>query len=554
MLSPEVLRALDAAWSPAHRGMIRAGPPSEVTPALDPVLRHVAASDDPRWPFVLLSLARESGGALRERLLDETAGMLDRAPARRWVRIDELARPAWGLHLPSDLAVAGRVRAGLRGWHDGPTLGAIRAGLGPHVTVPLLASMHPNGRIRQAAVVELAGDVRGLPALLLRVNDWVAPVRDDALRSLHALVDPAHVEAWLRAMPLLLRLGACGRDSHGPLIDRVGTLFREAASRDRLLGAVRTLDAPSARAAAQMALRVFGAGDREVLQAFLRCPDLPVRLLAVEPSSPGLDGDLLDVALGDPVPAVRRKALDGLRGRDPRRFAERLRTACFDRSGAVREYAVFHLREAGALDAAALADEARRRIAAGRDDLLGAVGFLCGFDGDAAAAEIAALAEHPRGSIRLCAKRRLIREHRYGDAPDVRLLDDPSPKIARRLIRLLRERGVEPDVARIARRVEDGPTDLEACAWLNTLAGSGVWAALPHLVRTMGDRRVAVAARARRHVDAILRGTFRAYVVPDARLLDQLAAALRDCRDARAGAVTAWVRAMTGRREWPSGA
>lgn len=198
--------------------------------------------------------------------------------------------------------------------------------------------------------------------------------------------------------------------------------------------------------------------------------------------------------------------------------------------------------------------ESRERIAAGRGDILGALGFLCDLDGDTPAAGISELAEHPSARVRLCAKRRLIRSLRYGGPVDDRLADDPSPKVARCLIALLRANGVEPDLARIARRVEDTPTEVEACAWLNALAKGNLWQALPHLVRAMDDRRVAVAARARQHVDAVTRRTFRRYAAPDARPLEDLAAALRSCRDARAAAVTEWVRAVTGRREWPAGA
>jgi hypothetical protein len=260
---------------------------------------------------------------------------------------------------------------------------------------------------------------------------------------------------------------------------------------------------------------------------------------------------LLDTPLSDPVPAIRRRALDVLRERDPARFAERLRAACFDRSAAVREYAVFHLRKAGRLDPAALAAEARERIASRCGDLLGALGFLCDLDGDTPSPEIFELAEHPRGRIRFCAKRRLVAAHRRGGSVDPRLLDDPSPKIARRLIALLRARGVEPDLARIARRIEDSPNDAEACAWVNTLAAGKVWESLPHLVRLIGDRRSAVANRAREHVSAVTVRGFRGYVNPDAKLLDDLAESLRACGDPGASAVRDWVRAVTGRREWP---
>jgi hypothetical protein len=48
-----------------------------------------------------------------------------------------------------------------------------------------LASCHPNGYVREAALHGLStNDERTLPFVLLRLNDWVAPIRSLALERL----------------------------------------------------------------------------------------------------------------------------------------------------------------------------------------------------------------------------------------------------------------------------------------------------------------------------------------------------------------------------------
>ena len=103
------------------------------------------------------------------------------------VRLDDNARTGWPW-------------AGLA-WTElpaGPQALAENSGL-----VAAVASMHPDGRIRQTAVRTLAGRPGRLPAALLAVRsvDHVSQVRDDATTGLarHASVEEAHA-----ALPVLL--------------------------------------------------------------------------------------------------------------------------------------------------------------------------------------------------------------------------------------------------------------------------------------------------------------------------------------------------------------
>ncbi len=559
MSTPDVLQLLGDAWPARRRGLLGSLPPSKATDDVASAVRRAAAAGE-HWIFALLYLAGESDGALRRLLLDEIAATLAALPARRWYRLDALARPGFGYDPTTRLSptrsapatpVLESIRDGLRRWNDCSSLESIRSQLGLHIAPLLLAALHRSGRVREAAVGAVAGDVRALPVLLVRANDWVPAVRERARTSLRGLVDPTHGAAWLAALPLLVRLDICGRTSHTSLLDEVGALLRSDAARSLLLDAVRGPDAAEARTAAPMVARAFGTSDRGAVAALLACPDTLVRIRAIDAYADALDEGLIDVALDDPVAMVRRRALDAVRERDTDQFARRIRAACFDRSAGVREYAAFYSRRLGTYDLPALTAEAVRRLSAPSGSVLGPLAFLCDLEGDEHIATIHRFADHPSGRVRLCAKRRMIRSHRPLTPLDPRLLDDPSPKVARRLVELLRARGEPPDWPRVARRFEESSDPDEACAWLETLTRNRIWEALPHLVRALDDDRTAVARRARGLIDATTGRTFRGYVHPEETALRELASALGACRDARATEVTTWVRAVTGRKEWP---
>jgi hypothetical protein len=557
MLDARLFCALEAVWPPPRRGFFATVLPQDVTFEVSAALRGIAVTCDGAWSVNLLCLALRAAGTLRDRVLDTSLAVLERVPIPAWTWLDEFARSEWyaSNHAPPgpdgtwpDTEFRTLLREGKRQWSDAPSLDAIRDRLGTHAAALVFAAMHRNGRVRQAAVVALAADPRALPALLLRANDWVRPVRDDALQSLHGLVETASVESWLRALPLLVRLEGCGRAAHGALLDRVGARLRDPAARASLLSEIGAPDLTKSRAAAAMALRTFGGSDREVVAALLRCPDTSIRVRAVDPTSSALDGDLLDLALRDPVASMRRRALDVLRARRAADFVARLRSACFDRSAAVREYALFHLRSAGRLDATALAAEARERIAVG-GDMLGPAGLLCDLDADAPA-DLEPLCGHASGRVRLLVKARLLGKLRDGVPVDPRLRGDASPKVVRALVPHLRSRGIEPDAASLVRAVEESVSDSEACAWLRVLAHLDVWDALPCLVRAMDDRRPVVAEHAAALVGRMTKRTLRSYADPGAARLEWTAVALRSCRASRAAPIVAWVRAATGRRDW----
>lgn len=93
-------------------------------------------------------------------------------------------------------------------------------------TVLALATTHPSGFVREAAVARLAalgGD--GLPWLLVRTLDWVGAVRARATDAVLALLVPAQAETLRRALPLARRLRGFTRVRVGELVDRIEALL-----------------------------------------------------------------------------------------------------------------------------------------------------------------------------------------------------------------------------------------------------------------------------------------------------------------------------------------
>jgi hypothetical protein len=125
--------------------------------------------------------------------LDETASWLDGASARELLRIDYFARQFS---------------------YDGPTLAASEQWTEPaleqHPVVAVLASVHPDGFVRERAVRALirSGDAGSDRALAVRVTDHVAVVRKAATAEVLRRTELAQAN---RIMPILHRFENRGR-------------------------------------------------------------------------------------------------------------------------------------------------------------------------------------------------------------------------------------------------------------------------------------------------------------------------------------------------------
>ncbi len=108
-------------------------------------------------------------------------------------------------------------------------------------SVMRLATFHGNGRVREAAVRELAS--RSAPDaiayLLFRANDWVSQVSTHASAALEQALTPANAAAWIAALPLEGHVRSLRRRSLAYLFDRAKDLAVAPAARAALSSALR---------------------------------------------------------------------------------------------------------------------------------------------------------------------------------------------------------------------------------------------------------------------------------------------------------------------------
>jgi hypothetical protein len=224
--------------------------------------------------------------------------------------------------------------------------------LARHPIVPIVASCDSNGYLRERAVRAVQSLPGGaeLPFLLLRLNDWVEPVREAAATAVRSRLDDAHAEAWFRALPALDRLARARRDNHSWLRELVIPLLARPMHHEALKGALNSMSRPIRRAAIKIAQ--VASHSTPLLLSALTSGDLVVTLRAAETLLARLEGDALRsllTTLSKGHVRLRYLALDIRIQRLPEDLGPYLNAALIDPSSSVRELARFALTKRGKL-------------------------------------------------------------------------------------------------------------------------------------------------------------------------------------------------------------
>jgi HEAT repeat protein len=400
-----------------------------------------------------------------------------------------------------------------------------------------LASMHPDGHVREAAIRRLAqwSDGTEVPYLLLRLNDWVAPVREAARAALLARLHPGYAGHFVGNLSLVLRLSTCGRDDHAPLVDAVLGLLRRPECREALSGGLAVPDRLVRRACFRLAAGMGSAVPQEVLERAMHDLDPLIRLWAAREARARLDRrtflDWLFRLTRERFMPVRREALLGLLEKAPETAPAALRSALLDPHASIRDLARHLIGKSGDLDVRSFYREAVR--SSNPEVLPAAIAGLgeTGIRADAAAVE--PFLDHPVTSVRRAATRAVGRLD--GDAYVdhlIRALEDDRPIVSHAAREALRERlrllsgGLLWDVCM---RGQHAHVRQDALA---LIAGLGKWPSIPLLVRACGDADPLVADRARIYVAAWLGRINRSFTPPSSEDLRALAAALESARSA----------------------
>ncbi|WP_457329271.1 hypothetical protein [Rhizobacter sp. P5_C2] len=212
----------------------------------------------------------------------------------------------------------------------------------------LAAAASPDGFERQAAVEALAAsdDPRALRMLLVRANDWVAPVRQAAGQAVLAWLDERRLEGWRQALPALLRLREARRVDHGELLRAIEDFLSTPGYLARVGVGVPASEREAGRFLFMLSAKTCRGDDegRAVLMDGLRSGDVLLARIAVQraaalPNGPARLQLLHEACRGrfaDVRVAGLRALSAGAEGVEP----ALLQVLCFDRSAAVRELAV----------------------------------------------------------------------------------------------------------------------------------------------------------------------------------------------------------------------
>lgn len=127
-----------------------------------------------------------------------------------------------------------------------------------------VATCSPNGYARERAVellAETVNDGSELPFLLLRLNDWVPPIRFIAAKAVKARLTQEHDHAWVRCLGLLRRVQVGGRSDHGWLARPVEALLQAETSRGALASGLESTSVEVRRACTRLAIGLVGTTD-----------------------------------------------------------------------------------------------------------------------------------------------------------------------------------------------------------------------------------------------------------------------------------------------------
>jgi HEAT repeat protein len=214
-----------------------------------------------------------------------------------------------------------------------------------------LATMHPSGFVREAAVRSLSGRsaAASIPFYLIRRNDWVEQVRTAAVEALDLCARAENAKAIVDALPLVCRLEACTRADHGPFVIRIKGLLGQPESESALRSGIESSDPRVRRYCFTFAFESSSIPPSELLPAGLSDSDPIVRLNAARAAAslrPEAIAELLDQMERDPYTAVRRVGLDVRVSLFPAEAASAYERHLLDRSVSIRSQSQRALRGA----------------------------------------------------------------------------------------------------------------------------------------------------------------------------------------------------------------
>ncbi|WP_157452062.1 HEAT repeat domain-containing protein [Deinococcus aquatilis] len=333
---------------------------------------------------------------------------LEAVPSSGWVRLEAL----WQQAFYSDWGGSG----GLWTWtHDSSMRGTPRwrpwleqhaEGLKSMPGILTALAFSPDGYLREAAVRLLAKNEGPLSTgvLLIRANDWVAPVREAAARALEQRLNGPFISHWAQHLALVDRLEHVERADLRPLVAEARALLRTEVGLDAMRAVLPSADRETRLGVLRVVEGLAEPDRTEWLDVFSRDPHAPLRRrfaqLAALSRLPALlaDGDVgvRHTALGRLIAATPGDQTPGF-----------LFRALFDTRSGIRSLAQYTLRQRGTDVSAVYLTEDEQQLATSA--LAGWVAGLSEVGEVGAARRLEPLLAHPNARVRLEALRALGR-------------------------------------------------------------------------------------------------------------------------------------------------
>jgi|GEM_PF-7084343 len=222
-----------------------------------------------------------------------------------------------------------------------------------HIAVLGLLSLHRDGYLRHECVRRLARikDGSELPFLLLRQNDWVLPIANEAHVAIVERITAGHLKHLVRSLHLIRQLSLFRRRDHDDVVRQIIELLLEERHESFLTAIIAGPDKELSRWVFQYALQIEGAHQSRLLMLAIGFHDPFIRLVGSRRISVAYKGRNLraelDTLATDSFMPVRREALTQLAEHFSDSAVETWKRGLVDASRSIRELARCLLRRLG---------------------------------------------------------------------------------------------------------------------------------------------------------------------------------------------------------------
>ncbi len=409
-----------------------------------------------------------------------------------------------------------------------------------------LASFHRSGYVRQIATVQLNQfrDGSELPFLLLRLNDWVAAVREAALQVIRQRQVAGYVDHFIRSIALVMRLTDCGRTKSDDVVRWVISQLVLPHHHATLFGLIRDSLPVVRRKCFDYAIEASGDNSQRLIEVGVESADDLIRFRAIQQATRLLNDSELDQVLQlverDHFMPIRRLVLLIRLERNPAAAESNLLDALLDQSASMRELARYHLAKRGMTDLTAVY---RRALTQTKDQATALSGL--GETGTNSDIDLVRPFTTSRISkVRLAAVRSLVKLG-GSDVVDelVALLPDNGAKITRAA-----KQGLESHIASLDTSVlwnlaaNDQRLHVRR-ATIELLDQLGAWPGLPFLLRLANDADPEIANMVKRLIRTRFNHVFTTPSPAQRQLLEDLAATISVADDRHfADELRIWLR------------